>query len=729
MRVPVTWLASLLTRELSHDEIDTFLGEAGVTVSSVDVIGALNPRVVVGEVVGPGSTGGLVVRLPTRETIGLVGGVGGDLPEGSKVAVALPGALLLDRGEPGGAGDVRGVVRAPQGGGPGGVVGRLCRGAEVGRRDWDPVVLQPRAVVGTPVRDWLPEPLGEVVLSVRVPDHLTGLQSLRGLARDLAHRAGCAVVSPTSATGQGQAPLAVSAPGVSAAAVIVGPSSPDVRLDDTVSLRTRLSWPGCSGALDRAMRAAALEHGVRLSAHPVPAGGLGSIEVRTGTDGAGQHPGLVLDGVEDFPAGSLPDGPSMIVATSRDERTECLSALSDICETMHVTARRSATGEGPRLPRRRIEMVPGTWARTLGQASTEEVEEIFSRVDVEVTSVGRGAIEVAVPPWRDDLVDETTLVAELARLVGLSRVPRSLPRAVLDRLGAPDRERAARSALRESGFREHVAPVRNSVSSRSGREGRAALLRPRDGDTRPSVRSTLVEGLAEALAGRPGGEPCQVFELGTVLERETETDEWVERRFLSLAYLAGSATGWTSQVRSAASRAGSLCATLGRAHRTSTSPTEDPRFREGTAVEIWLGGQHVGDAGIALEGSGAREVPPCDVVAVELRLDRIFGLDPRYAQLPRASAFPAARRDICLDVPAGVSPELLRDAILSADALVSSVEVVDTFRRHGAASSEVSMTFRLALSTPWRSVPRPEAAGVVAGAVEACRALGATLRR
>jgi len=70
-------------------------------------------------------------------------------------------------------------------------------------------------------------------------------------------------------------------------------------------------------------------------------------------------------------------------------------------------------------------MVPGTWARTLGLASTEEVEEIFSRVDVEVTSVGRAALQVAVPAWRDDLVDETTLVAELARLVGLSRVPGS----------------------------------------------------------------------------------------------------------------------------------------------------------------------------------------------------------------------------------------------------------------------------------------------------------------
>jgi len=80
-------------------------------------------------------------------------------------------------------------------------------------------------------------------------------------------------------------------------------------------------------------------------------------------------------------------------------------------------------------------------------------------------------------------------------------------------------------------------------------------------------------------------------------------------------------------------------------------------------------------------------------------------------------------------VPSGVSPELLREAILSADALVSSVEVVDTYRRHGAASAEVSMTFRLALSSPWRSVPRPEAAGVVARAVEVCRALGATLRR
>jgi len=52
--------------------------------------------------------------------------------------------------------------------------------------------------------------------------------------------------------------------------------------------------------------------------------------------------------VVDRPEGSLPDGPLMVVATSRDERTECLSALSDVCEMVHVTAQRSATARGCR---------------------------------------------------------------------------------------------------------------------------------------------------------------------------------------------------------------------------------------------------------------------------------------------------------------------------------------------------------------------------------------------
>ncbi|WP_405387777.1 hypothetical protein OG596_07315 [Streptomyces sp. NBC_01102] len=94
-----------------------------------------------------------------------------------------------------------------------------------------------------------------------------------------------------------------------------------------------------------------------------------------------------------------------------------------------------------------------------------------------------------------------------------------------------------------------------------------------------------------------------------------------------------------------------------------------------------------------------------------------------------ATAWPVATRDVTLAVPeAGPSVGDLLAVLHSADPLVTGVDVVGVHTRTEDEGTRC-ITFRIAMSSRWRTVPRAEANGVVARAVAACEGWGATLRR
>lgn len=727
MRVPMSWLNSLLSQNQSRNVADVLLGEAGITVSSVDVIGDLNSLVVVGEVVELGHSGCAVVRVPSKELVSLDKHARDDVPVGSKVAVALPGALLFARPVGALSEGFAGVVRVPKGRGPGRHTGQVCLGVDIGRPDRNVVRLPQHAVVGSPAAHWMHSPAGEEVLMVRVPNHLAHARSLRGLAQEVAARSGCSIVpcGPTSLDPSGSS-LTVEAPGTAAAAIVIGTSSSTHLVDRTTLRRQELASLGGMDTLDRAMRAAGFEYGVRISAHPASSGPF-SLSIRTADDHEGPHPGLTLAGIDASRAARIPDKHLMLVATSLLGFADCLPALLHVSRLVDREPIHGAVGSGPSPARRRVDLDLATFSNTIGgSTSLADVTEILSRIGAEVRPLDATNVEVTVPHGRDDLVDDMTLVNELVRLVGIGHLPQSLPRPLLDPPATTRQDDAVRSGLREMGFYELITPLIRTSPRPADSDPLSMSLRT---PSSAAVRSSLVYGLAEAIIGQGTHESLRAFELGTVVVRESIGGQGIEKRILTAASIGAGDAPDEDHVEALVASARSLFASLGRSHPLQLVPTDDARFRVGTAAQLLAGDHHVGCVGVVSVAAPHHGAPQREVTAVEIDLDRFFALAPKYSRAKQPPRFPIATRDLCFETPNEVNPHLLLETISSVEAIVSSVDIVDVHHRTSAERPTRFITFRMALSSPWRTIPKPEAADVVNLAITACEALGASVRR
>ncbi|MFD6091103.1 hypothetical protein ACFWGN_03175 [Oerskovia sp. NPDC060338] len=322
-----------------------------------------------------------------------------------------------------------------------------------------------------------------------------------------------------------------------------------------------------------------------------------------------------------------------------------------------------------------------------------------------------------------------TLVNELVRLVGFGQLDRTLPRPLLDHPAGPLQDDAVRSALREMGFREVIAPLIRSTPRPAVPDPLAVSLRTPSGAPCVAVRSSLVHGLAESLISQGTHEALRVFELGTVVVREGADGRGIEKRMLTAAVTGAEPAPDEDDIEALVTVVGSLLAVSGRSHPLQLVPTDDARFRAGTSAHLLAGDHHIGCVGVVSAAVHTSGAPRREVAAAEIDLDQFFALVPRYTRAEHPSRFPVATRDLCFETPDGVSPRSMIEALSSVEAIVSSVDIVDVHHRTSAEGRTRFITFRMVLSSPWRTVPKPEAAEVVSLAIAACENLGATVRR
>jgi phenylalanyl-tRNA synthetase beta chain len=370
---------------------------------------------------------------------------------------------------------------------------------------------------------------------------------------------------------------------------------------------------------------------------------------------------------------------------------------------------------GPK-PRPRIALRRSRIERVIGVCPPhEDVVRILQALGFAVDDSGL-ALQVVVPSFRRDIVQEDDLVEEVIRVWGYDKIPSTLA-------GALVLARAVTRALTSAGLSQAVTyafvdPARLKAMGWDAPEALIALQNPISAE-RSVLQPSLAPGVLEvvALNGTRQIPDVRVFEIGQTFAPHREEDG--DRPAHEELWLAVAMTGqrapraWHAprdrvdiyDVKGAAELA-VHAAGVGDAETTPYAPGEGPRYLEqGRAAALSVGGRPVGWFGeVAL---GVREAfdLPAPVFLAELSLSALLDLprrEVRYQPLPR---FPAVQRDLAIVVAAEVTAGQIEAAIRSMKLpLLSRLTLFDVYEGGQVGAGKRSLAWSLTFQASDRTL-------------------------
>ncbi|WP_439689281.1 phenylalanine--tRNA ligase subunit beta [Curtobacterium sp. SP.BCp] len=419
-------------------------------------------------------------------------------------------------------------------------------------------------------------------------------------------------------------------------------------------------------------------------------------------------------------------------------------------------------------PRPTIAMRIGRPAELIGVEYTDaEVIDTLRAIGATV-EVDGDLLAVTPPTWRPDLGDDTTLVEEIARIVGYGRIPSVLPVAPPGRglTGHQQARRRVANALAAAGLVEVVTAPFVSAATQDAYPGI-------DGDGGPSVvlanaldseqnrlrrsglpalvdvaRRNVSRGLVDVAVYETSRVflPTDGHELGTVdvpagaalPDRQTlaALDASLPAQpFHVSALLTGNRV---AKQPGAAAEPYGIADALDAAHEVAwavgveltVAQTTHPSLHPGRAASLLVGDSVVGIAGELLPELSEAAVLPRVVAVLELDLDALVAAAPELVSVAPIESYPAATQDLSLvvdaDVPAGDVLDVVRSG---AGELLEYARLVDDYRGTGVSEGQKSLTFALRFRATDRTLTAAEASEARDGAVRrAGERFGATLR-
>ena len=342
------------------------------------------------------------------------------------------------------------------------------------------------------------------------------------------------------------------------------------------------------------------------------------------------------------------------------------------------------------------------------------------------------ALQVDVPSFRRDLLQEDDLVEEVVRIWGFDRIPVTLaPGGTIQPVRRPASLRIARivgRALNGAGLSECLTwtfqdPDRLALM---GWRDPAQLLALDNAMSRERsvLRPSLVPGLLEVLAlnAHRQAPDVQVFEIGTVFSPRRDDDG--DRPAHEELWLAVAVTGlragraWHSardrvDVYDAKGLAELALAAVGASVEIAPageSGSPAPGYLEpGTAARLAAGGTVVGWFGeVAASVRAAYDLSgPAFVAELSLTaLLRLPPLSPRFQPLPR---FPAVQRDLAVVVGAAITAAEIEAAIrATAPPWLTRVALFDVYEGSQVGAGRRSLAWSLTFQAPDRTLTDAE---------------------
>ena len=341
-----------------------------------------------------------------------------------------------------------------------------------------------------------------------------------------------------------------------------------------------------------------------------------------------------------------------------------------------------------------------------------EIESTLARVGLEKLAAG-DETRWSIPGYRRELRREADLIEEIARVVGIEKIP-SLAQgpfaASSDADAAYDFAMNFRRSLAGMGF--HEARTSTLVSAADvSHFGDAVALKNPFGDDQSQLRNSLVPGLLAALRRNldQGAKSIALFECGRVFRTAGEGQRLAivltgERHETS--WRGETARSWdvfdlTGAVRQLAS--------LGE---QDVVPLTSPVAPFGACAEVFLHGKKIGIVG-QLTPAVAREIgASAPLLAAEFDLDLWRAAATAKTSVAALAKFPGSARDIAFLAPLALPYGEVRSLIESLkEPLLESVRLFDLFtdsKGEKIPSDKKSMAISLTFRSPERTLTADE---------------------
>ena len=336
------------------------------------------------------------------------------------------------------------------------------------------------------------------------------------------------------------------------------------------------------------------------------------------------------------------------------------------------------------------------------ELSDQEIEASLIRIGLEKSS-GGGDSTWAIPGFRRDLTREVDLIEEVARVVGIEKIPPTSAGLFLASSGpdaAYDFGMSCRHLLAGAGFSEARTSTLVSVADAAW-FGPAVELKNPFGDDQSRLRTSLLPGLLAALKRNLdlGAPSVRLFECGRVFSPAAEA-----------ARISLVATGDLAEPdwRGQRVRKWDLFDLKGCLSRIVALDEGDfvslpnPPLPFGAALEIFKKGIRIGVLGILQPAETRKLGSPHPVVAAEFDADAWQTATDALAALKPLPKFPGSIRDIALVAPLGLTYGEVRAALLARkEPLLESLSLFDLFADPSGKnlpadrkSLAISLTFR-----------------------------------
>ena len=348
-----------------------------------------------------------------------------------------------------------------------------------------------------------------------------------------------------------------------------------------------------------------------------------------------------------------------------------------------------------------------------------DIEEILTRLGMEVSSCGEGVWDVVAPSYRFDIRIEVDLIEEIGRIYGYSHLPKVTPDYRYSRIEVREEEVSVRTVRRCLVDRDYQETITYSFVDPKMQEivdpkcAPIALANPISADM-GVMRTTIWVGLLKAALHNINRQQSRVrlFETGQTFvpgENEQLTQE---------SKLAGLVTGplavksWNSgkDLVDFFDMKGDLEAVIGLTGKSSEfsfRKGEHEALHPGQTAEIVKGGKVIGLIG-ALHPSLQKDLGFTDSVYLfEITLGELLeGTVPAYQDI---SKFPETSRDLAFIVPSETAASEIQAEIASiAGDLLADLNLFDVYEGNGIESGKKSLAFGLTLQHPSRTLKDSE---------------------
>jgi len=382
-------------------------------------------------------------------------------------------------------------------------------------------------------------------------------------------------------------------------------------------------------------------------------------------------------------------------------------------------------------PQARIALRPSRVERVIGAAPPRaEMVRILRSLGFPVADSGP-TLQVDVPSFRRDVVQEDDLVEEIARVWGYDKIPVTLaPGGTLLPVRRPATLSLARTvgrALNAAGLSECLTysfldPERLAVMGWRDPAGLLALQNPLSQE-RSVLRPSLVPGLLEVLETNIHRQTpdVAVFEVGHVFsphrdedgDRPAHEELWVGLALTGLrAGRAWHAPRDRADVHDAKGMVELALSAVGvsGAEVIPWAAGETPGYlEEERGARLVVSGQEVGWFGEVTKAVRERFDLHAPVVVAGVSLTAISALPelvPRYQPLPR---FPAVQRDLAVIVRAGVPAEEIEAAIRSLEVpWLTRVALFDVYEGSQVGAGRRSLAWSLTFQAEDRTLTDAE---------------------